>query len=182
MRPRGRSPRRWRARFPPARAQPPQAACAAAPPPARASVGSRAPGELVELRAALLAISLAALLRFLGGVEQKVRVVGQLLDAGQAVLVRVEAGLHEAQRERGEGEHVAAPLDRLLLEIFERDNRVDEAHLKSLLRVVLPAQHPDLLGALLPDLASEHRGAEASVPGADARAGLAKARVVGGDR
>ena len=51
-----------------------------------------------------------------------------------------------------------------------------------LLRVVLTAEHPHLLGALGPDQVAHQRRAEAAVPRADARAGLPEARVVGGDR
>ena len=72
--------------------------------------------------------------------------------------------------------------DRLLLEALERHDRVDEAHVERLLRVVLPAEEPDLLGALLADLAGEQARAEAAVERADLRAGLAEARVVGRDR
>ena len=72
--------------------------------------------------------------------------------------------------------------DRLDLEVGERDDRVDEAHLERLLRVVLAAEEPDLLGALLPDLGGEQARAVAAVERADLRAGLAEARVVGGDR
>ena len=51
-----------------------------------------------------------------------------------------------------------------------------------LLRVVLAAQEPDLLRLAQADRLGQQRGAEAAVEGADARAGLAEARVVGGDR
>src|SRR5438094_749231 len=121
---RGRCPRRSRARCRRAPAKPPPEACAAAPRPARAGTGSRTPGELAVVGRALLAVRLAALLRLLGGVEGKVGVVRELLDSGEAVLVGVEARLDEAKREGGELEHLAAPLDRLLLEVFERDDRV----------------------------------------------------------
>src|SRR4051794_11260801 len=142
---------------------------------------SRSAGELVEFGAALLAVGVAPFLRLLGSVEEKVRVVCQLLDAGEAVLVGVEARLDQPQGEGGEGEHVAAPLHRLLLELLERHDGVDQTHLVGPLRVVLAAEHPDLLGALLADLPGEHGCSEAAVPGADAWARLAKARVVGGD-
>ena len=73
--------------------------------------------------------------------------------------------------------------DGLLLEPVERHDRVHEPHLQRLLRVVLAAQEPDLLGLLQPDECRRSSdGAEAAVEGADARAGLAEARVVGGDR
>ena len=108
--------------------------------------------------------------------------MGELLDARAAVLVGVEARLQQPQRERREREHLAAPLHRLLLEPLERHDGVDEAHLERLLRVVLAAQEPDLLGLLRADEAREQRRAEAAVERADARPGLPEARVVGGDR
>src|SRR2546422_997126 len=49
-------------------------------------------------------------------------------------------------------------------------------------RVVLAAEEPDLLRALGPDHVREQARAEAAVEGPDARAGLAEARVLGGDR
>src|SRR3954463_4336201 len=139
-------------------------------------------GELAEVGSALLAVGVTALLRLFGCVEEEVGVVGELLDAGQAVLRSVEAGLEEAQGEGRQREHLAAPLDGLLLETLERDHRVHEAHVERLLRVVLAAEEPDLLGLLLADLLGEYRRTEAAVEGADLRAGLPEARVVGRDR
>src|SRR6185295_19126628 len=100
------------------------------------------PRELVDVGLALLLEGLAALARLLAAVEEEVGVVSELLDAGVAVLVGVEAGLDQAQGEGGEGEHLAAPGDGLALEVGERDDRVDQAHLERLLGVVLAAEHP----------------------------------------
>ena len=61
---------------------------------------SGAPGEALELGPALGLERLPALAGLLGAVEEQVRVVGQLLDTGHAVFGRVEAGLHQPQRER----------------------------------------------------------------------------------
>src|SRR6516225_947418 len=116
-----------------------------------AVISSRPARELREVRLALLEVGVAPLLRLLAHVEEQVCVVGELLDAGQAVLVGVEAGLEHAQGERRHGEHLAAPLHGLLLELLERYDGVDEAHLQGLLSAVLPAQEPDLLGLLGPD-------------------------------
>src|SRR3954471_21948505 len=58
--------------------------------------------ELAEVGLALLAVGVASLLRLLRCVEEEVRVVCELLDAGQAVLGGIEAGLQQAQREGGE--------------------------------------------------------------------------------
>src|SRR3954468_16105457 len=77
---------------------------------------SRPAGELREVGRALGLVGLAPLARLVGGVEQEVGVVGELLDAGVAVLVGVEARLDQAQGEGGESEHLPAPADRLLLE------------------------------------------------------------------
>src|SRR4051795_3872569 len=112
---------------------------------------SRPLRELGEVGPALGLVGLAALLRLVAGVEEQVGVVGELLDAGEAVLLGVEAGLHHAQREGRELEHLAAPADGLLLEPVKRDDGVDQAHGKRLLRVVLAAEEPDLLGLLRAD-------------------------------
>src|SRR3954451_3156211 len=134
-----------------------------------------------EGRRALGLVGLAALARLLAGVEEEVRVVGELLQAGVAVLAGVEARLQQAQREGRQREHLAAPLDRLLLEALEGHDGVDQPPVERLARVVLAAQEPDLLGALLPHLRGQDRGAEAAVERADARSRLAEAGVVGGD-
>src|SRR5918992_2698035 len=57
----------------------------------RSGLKSRALRELAEVRPALLAVGVAALLRLLAAVEEQVRVVGQLLDPGQPVLGGIEA-------------------------------------------------------------------------------------------
>src|ERR1700757_1766219 len=105
-------------------------------------------GELGEVRTALLQVGVAPLLGLLAHVEEEVGVVGQLLDAGEPVLVGVEAGLEQPEGEGRQGEHLPAPLHRLLLKALEGDDGVDEAHLEPLLRVVLAAEEPDLLRLL----------------------------------
>src|SRR4051812_25647400 len=154
----------------------------ALPGPDARRAGSGALRELVELGLALLGVGSASLPRLVGAVEEEVGVVRELLEAGQPVLRGVEARLHEAQREGGEGEHLAAPPDRLHLELLERDDGVDEPHVERLLRVVLAAEEPDLLRLLDADDVGQVRCAEAAVEAADARTGLAEAGVVGGDR
>src|SRR3712207_479266 len=89
---------------------------------------SGAPRELAEVGLALLLVGVTALLRLLRPVEEEVRVVRELLDARDAVLVGVEARLEQPQCERRQLEHLAAPLHGLLLEPLERDDRVDEPH------------------------------------------------------
>src|SRR3954468_2376225 len=143
---------------------------------------SRAFRELREVGLALGLVRLAAFLRLVAGVEEEVGVVRELLDAAEPVLLGVEAGLQEPEREGGELEHLPAPLHGLLLELVERHDGVDQAHVECLLSVVLAAEEPDLLRLLRADEAGEDARAVAAVEGADARAGLAEARVVGRDR
>src|SRR3954468_23472641 len=104
--------------------------------------------ELAEVGSALLAVGVTALLRLFGCVEEEVGVVGELLDAGQAVLRSVEACLQEPQRERRQRARRAPPLPGLLPEPLERDDGVHEPHVERLLCVVLAAEEPDLLGLL----------------------------------
>src|SRR4051794_11521350 len=83
----------------------------------RAPTSSGALRELAEVGLALLAVRVASLLRLLRCVEEEVRVVRQQLDPGEAVLGGVEARLEEPQGEGGELQHLATPLDRLLLQL-----------------------------------------------------------------
>src|SRR5215218_375277 len=142
----------------------------------------RPPRKAREVGRALLEEGRASLGRLLAAVEEEVRVVGELLDAGVAVLLRVEAGLHEPQRKGGKGKHLAAPLHRRRLQLLQRHDRVDQPHLQRLLRAVLPAQKPDLLGLLGANEVAQHRRAEAPVPRANSWPRLPEARVVGRDR
>src|SRR4051812_5570465 len=103
---------------------------------------------LGEVRAASLLEGVAALLPLLAHVEEQGRVVGELLDAGEAILSGVEARLEQAEGEGGEWRHLAAPGDGFSLEVVERKDRVDEPQLQRLLRVVGPQQEPDPLGLL----------------------------------
>src|SRR5271165_86358 len=61
-------------------------------------------GEAGEVRTALLPVGVAPLPCLLAAVEQQVCVVRELLNAAQAVLGRVEAGLQHPQREGRERE------------------------------------------------------------------------------
>src|SRR5271166_2096213 len=54
---------------------------------------SGSPREPGKIRLALVPVGIAALLCLLASVEQEVRVVRELLDAGQAILGRIEARL-----------------------------------------------------------------------------------------
>ena len=76
----------------------------------------------------------------------------------------------------------SAQLADLVPQLAGGHHRVHQAPALRGLRVVLAAQEPDLARPLLADDAREVAGAEAGVERADARAGLAEARRVGGDR
>ena len=136
---------------------------------------SRSPG-------AALLVGVAPLLPLLAHVEEQGGVVGELLEPGEAVLLRVEAGLQQPQRERREMGHLTAPGDGFALQIGKRDDRVDQTHLEPFTSVVEAAEKPHLLGPLDADVAGEEAGAEASVEAADPGARLAELGVVGGDR
>src|SRR4051794_3410213 len=127
---------------------------------------------LGEVRAASLLEGIAALLALLAHVEEERRVVGELLDPGEAVLGRVEARLEQAEGKGGERRHLAAPRDGLSLEVVEWEDRVDETHLQSFIRVVEPQKKPDLLRLLDADVGGEQRGAEAAVEAPDPWTGL----------
>src|SRR5262245_37876644 len=105
--------------------------------------------ELREVRLALLHERVLALLRLVGQVVEQRRVASELLETGQAVGVGVEGGLQEAERGRALLEDLAGPLDRLVLEPRERDDRVDQPHVERLLGVVLAAEVPDLARLLV---------------------------------
>ena len=135
-----------------------------------------------EVRLALLEERVPPFFALVGHVEQRRRVARELLQAGEAVRVRDERRLQEADRRRAVSEDLARPAHALVLELIERHDRVHEAHLERLLRVVLAAQVPNLACLLVADDARELRRAEARIERADARPGLPEARVVGGDR
>src|SRR3954451_2135901 len=152
--------RRPRCRRAPARS--PRAGSAAWRPSTRCA-GSRSLRELREVRALAALPGVAALLALLGHVEEQRRVVGELLEAGDPVLRGVEARLQQAKREGGEAAHLATPGNRFALELVARDNGVDESHLQRLLRVVEPAEEPDLLCLAYADGAGQQPGAKAPV-------------------
>src|SRR5437764_4012118 len=139
-------------------------------------------GKAGEVRRALLAVGVASLLCLLACVKEEVGVMRELLDAAQAVLGGVEAGLQQPQREGRHREHLATPADCLLLERRERHDRVDEAHLERLLGAVLAAEEPDLLGLLGPAEIGEEPRADAAGERAHPGPHLPEAGGVGGDR
>src|SRR4051812_37324318 len=106
-------------------------------------------GKLREVRRAFLNVGVATLLRFLAHVVKERRVARELLDAGEAVVGGVHAGLDHAQRQWAQLEDAAAPFDRFFFEVGQRDHLVDQAHVERLLSVVLLTQEPDLTGLLL---------------------------------
>src|SRR5204862_2828895 len=89
--------------------------------------------KLREVRLALLHVGVATFLRLFAHVIEESRVARELLDAGEAVVGRIEAGLEHAQRERAELEHAAAPGHGFLFQVSERDDLVDESHVEGLL-------------------------------------------------
>src|SRR5436190_6511180 len=124
---------------------------------------------LGEVGRATLLVGVAALLALLGHVEEERRVVRELLEPGVAILDRVEARLEQPQGEGGEGGHLAAPGDRLPLQVRQRHHGVDQSHLQRLLGVVEAGEEPDLLSLLHADVPREQRGAETAVEAADPR-------------
>src|ERR1051325_2522207 len=172
------SARSARARSPPAPARSPRRASSGARPEPTDSWKARV---FVEARLPLLHVRVALFLRLLRQVVEERGVAGEVEETDLPVAVGVHRRLQAPQRHRREGEHLPAPLHRLRFELIERHDGVDEAHVQRLLGVVLPAEEPDLARFFLPDDARRVRRAEAAVEGADARAGLAEARVLRGD-
>src|SRR4051812_1794636 len=113
--------------------------------------GSWKPWKLLEIGLPLFHVRVPPFLRFLGQVVEQRGVAAEVEEAELAVAVGVHCGFEETQRHRGEGEHLAAPFQRLFLELCERHDRVDEAHFQRLLRVVLAAEEPDLARFFLAD-------------------------------
>ena len=105
-----------------------------------------------------------------------------MLHAGESVDACVVARLEQPQRQRRLLEELVRPRDRGGLQLLERHDRVHEAPGQRRRCVVLPAQEPHLLGALLTDLPREQPDAVAAVERAHARTGLAEPSVVGRDR
>jgi hypothetical protein len=76
----------------------------------------------------------------------------------------------------------SADSDRLLLELGEGNDAVDQPPAFGRDGVVLLAEEPDLLGPLQADRAGQQPGPVAGVERPDLRTGLAEPGVVGGDR
>ena len=110
---------------------------------------SRPPRELREVGRALLLVGLAPLLRLLAarrrGGSRRGRAAGCRRSRPRAALKLA----FTSRSAKGESASISRHhCDRLLLEPVERHDGVDEPHLERLLRVVLAAQEPDLLGLL----------------------------------
>src|SRR6185295_1512190 len=121
---------------------------------------SREALEFPEVGLALLDERVPPFLRFFRKVIEERRATTEIEEAHLAVAIRVHGRLQEPQRHRREREHLAAPLQRLFLQALQWNDRIDEAHLQGLLRVVLTAQEPDLARFLLTDDAAQIRRAE----------------------
>src|SRR5215212_4099909 len=86
-------------------------------------------GKPREVGFAFLFVGVAAFLGLLATVEEEISIVGELLDAGVAVLVGMEARFQETKRERRAIQHLTTPADGLVFECGERHDRVDKPHL-----------------------------------------------------
>ena len=148
----------------------------------RRRVGHGPARELREVGLALLQERPRALVRLVGRVVEAGRVAGELLEPGQAVGRDEERRLEEADRGRAHLQDLVRPRDALGLEVGERHDLVDEAHLERLGGRVPAAQEPDLLGLLVAHEARQQPDPEARVERAHLRPDLAEDRVLAGDR
>src|SRR5262249_15773254 len=137
--------------------------------------------ELFEVRPSPFDECVATLLRLGRHVEQQGGVARQLLHPRLPVERRIEAGLEQPQRERTLLEYLAAPLNRLRLQLGQRYDGVHQAHLQRLLGIVLAAEIADFACLLVADDRGEVRRAETAVEASYLRSGLPKARIVRGD-
>ena len=114
--------------------------------------GSRAAGELREVRRALLREGVCGLLRLLGHVEEQRGVAGELLQAGLAVGVGVERGLQAAQRDRRLLRASRGTTARVSSSSSSSGTTVLTSPMSSACcGVVLAAEEPDLARLLLAD-------------------------------
>src|SRR5690606_21088843 len=135
--------------------------------------------ELPPLRVTLLQKRVFPFLRFVGQVIQQRRIACEFLDARLAVEFCVEGRLQHADRERTLLDNLLRPFDRGVFQRFERNDLVDQSHVKRLLRIVLIAQVPDLPCFLLSHNAGPVRRAKPAVEATPPRSGLAEARGLG---
>src|SRR5581483_1780469 len=148
----------------------------------RGSRRSRESRELLEVRLSLFDVGVAPFLRFLAQVIEQRCIAAEVEQSDLAIAIGVHRRLEEPQRHRRQRQHLAAPLERLFLQLRERDDRIDETHLECLLRIVLAAEEPDLARFLLTDDSRQIRRSKSCVERADPRPGLSEARIVGCDR
>src|SRR5690606_31923407 len=139
----------------------------------------RAFGELGEIGLTLFVECIASFLSFLCHVKEHRCVAGELLDARLPIAVGVEPRLQAAERNRRVLEHLPAPLDRCLFELFIRDDAVDKAHLERFFCIVLAAEKPDLPRFFLPYDPGEVARAIPAVERTDFGTCLAKNCVIG---
>mmetsp|Transcript_29767 Transcript_29767/g.74729 ORF Transcript_29767/g.74729 Transcript_29767/m.74729 type:complete len:289 (-) Transcript_29767:276-1142(-) len=142
---------------------------------------SREALELGEVGAALLQVRAPPLVALLALVEQHRRVAAHDLQPRGAVVRRVDGRLGEPQRGGAVARHLAAPHQRLGLQLPQRHHLVHQPHRLRLLRVVEARGEPHLLGALGPHEARHLRAAVARVEAAHLGARLPKHCVVRGD-
>src|SRR6266540_3157245 len=103
-------------------------------------------------------------------------------EEGVGALLRLIGVVIERQRLEGEREDLLAPGLDLGIELFRRDDLVDQPHLEGFGGGVAAAQKPDLARALLAHQARQIGGAPARIDRADARPDLAEHRLFRGDR
>src|SRR5258708_809158 len=147
-----------------------------------ASRRSWPPRKFLEVWFSPLDEGVAPFLGFFRHVVEQRRISGELLHPRLSVQNRIEGAFQKSERKRALLEHFLAPLHGLGFQISEWHYRVDESHLERLLRIVLPTEIPDLPRPLLSDDRCQVRRAEAAIEAANLGSGLAKSRVVGGDR
>ena len=154
----------------------------AAPPQARRRAHGRF-GNREKSGARFSLVRVAPLLRLLAHVIEERGVAGELLHAGEAVDAGVRTGLQQPERERGDARASRGTTRRSSLSSSSSGTTAfTRPHASAVCGVVLAAEEPDLLRALLADLPREQADPVAAVERADARARLPEPRVVRGDR
>src|SRR6266542_2061792 len=108
-----------------------------------------APTPCAEIGAAFFEEGVGALLRLIGVVIERQRLEAERADAADILAVGVERALGDGDRGRGEREDLLAPGLDLGIELFRRDDLVDQPHLEGFGGGVAAAQKPDLARALL---------------------------------
>src|SRR5436309_316277 len=131
---------------------------------------------------ALLQEGILALLPLFGHVVEHGGIASQFLNAGEAVSVRVESRLEEAQGKRAFLQYLAGPLYGLFFQALQGHDGVDQSHVEGLLGCVLAAEIPDLTGFFVTDDACHVGCTPTGVKAANFRTSLPEPGIVGGNR